>query len=194
MKHLFLCISFILLLSHLYGQTNDEVISSSTDLQYDNTVGVSSSLRQLQTAADDGIRYNRYFAECILAHQQNGSLGLGCNLAFVPYRIGGYATGTLYNSLSMLTGGLVARPLAGLVRFDWQLYGGVAYADGMGKTIARPVGFEVGTRFSTRHNANYGNFAWWSVSLSRLYVNKRAYYTIGLSINLATMFGVWLVL
>lgn len=196
MRRIFICIFLILLLSSARAQNNDEVTSSSGDLEYGSSVSISPSLRKMQNATGSDIEYSHFFVESILALQENGSMGIGINFAFIPNRIGGYATGTIYNPLNMLTGGLVARPLAGIINTDWQLYGGLAYAQSLeaARGIVNPVGIEVGTRFGARRDTNGGNFAWWSLSLSRLYVNRRAYYTLGLSINLAALLGVWIVL
>lgn len=194
MKRFLLCISLVFLLTSVRAQNNDEVVSSSDELQYESSVGVSQSLHHLQKAAKGDIEYSSFFFEGLTVFQRNNSTRLGLNFSYVPYRMGGYASGALNYSHYMLTGGLVVRPLAGIVRTDWQLFGGVAYAQGLEQFFANPVGFEIGARLGANYNANGGRFAWWSFSLSRVYVDHRAYYTIGLSLNLAALFGAWIII
>jgi hypothetical protein len=194
MKRLLFFAFILFLLPAAQAQTPDEVIISSDELQYDGDVAVSPSLRQLQTHPKRRTEYSSFFLEATMSLQENGTGGVGFNFAFTPYRIGGYTSWTAYNRHTTLTGGLVIRPLAGIVRTDWQLFGGAAYAMPIDRPFEQPLGFEIGTRFGADADANGGKFAWWSLSLSRLYVNHTVYYTLGLSLNLAGLIGVWVVL
>ena len=195
MKRLFLIAVFAFLLPSLYAQNPDEIVSSSDDLQYDNSLDVSPTLRKTDILSGNDTKYSRFFLESLLAVQRDGSMGLGTTFAYLPNVLGGYVSSAAYHNHDMFTGGLAVRPLAGIVkRTDWQLFGGLAYAKALKQPFKQPVGFEIGTRFGANAEANGGKFAWWSLSFSRLYVNNNTYYTLGLSINLSALFGLWVIL
>lgn len=194
MKRILICIVFFVLLAPLQAQVPDEVVASSADLQYEDDVNVSPSIRPALKSLKGGIEYSRFFFEGIMALQRQGSLGLGASFAYLPKWIGAYATAVAYESHSMYTVGPTFRPLAGIIGVDWQLYGGMAYASPITRHFDNRFGFEIGTRFAPSANNSRGQFAWWSLSLSRLYVNKQTYYTLGLSINLIALSGLWIVL
>ncbi len=190
MKRLLFCVVYIFSLATLQAQVPDEVIASTDDLQYEDSVTVSDAIRPTLKSQS---KYSHFFFEGILALQQNGSFGYGATVAYLPKAVGGYVSASIFQNCTMLTGGLAVRPLASFVRFDWQLFGGMAYAQAIETSFTHPVGFEIGTRFGANARVNGGRFAWWSLSLSRLYINNKTYYTLGLSVDLMALSGLWIV-
>ncbi len=194
MRRVLLCIVFAMLLVPLRAQVPDEVVASSDDLQYGDDVNVSTAVRPEPKSLNGSSEYSHFFLEELVGIKHWGSMGMGASFAYLPKVLGGYASAVFYRNNTTLSGGLTVRPLAGLVRSDWQLFGGLAYSSGVQTPRSNPVGFEVGIRLGANSDANGGRFAWWSLSLSRLYVDRQVYYTLGLSLNLLALTGFLIVI
>lgn len=193
MKHFWILVLLMLPLTALKAQSADEVVSGSGDIEFDRNVSVSQPVRQTPANLQEGHEYSHLFVEGLLAYESYGSLGAGATVAYLPEWIGGYASATAYNSHSMYTFGPAIRPLANIASLDWQVFCGLAYAAPITRYFNNRLGFEIGTRFAPNADSDGDRFAWWSVSLSRLFVNQHSYFTIGLSVNLIALTGIILI-
>lgn len=185
MKRIVLLTLLLLSLHTVRAQSDNEIVSGSSDITYGRDVRAGSTALQTNSNRNDDLCH--FFLESILGFEQYGSTGYGANFAYVHNWCGGYLSATVYRSHLLYTGGIAVRPLPRMSAFDWQLYGGFAYAN----PIDSRIGFEVGTRFAANAYTNGGQFAWWSLSVSHVSLNGNSYLTLGLSISLSSICGLW---
>lgn len=169
----------------LWAQTPDEVAGGTGDLEYSTSVPVTGrSDMQRKAATFNNRTYCRYFLEGTMSFTEE--FGLGVTTAWVPGRVGPYASFMSTEHYYILNAGADLRLLRSPRRIDWHLYVGLSFSDN--------VGFDIGIRLSaTRFHLNT-DFSWLSFSLGSIYVNGSAYTTIGLSVELIALTGLlfWL--
>ena len=176
----------------LHAQSDDEIISGSGDIGYGSGVKIGQTENSDSKSLSSSDKFCHFFLEGILAYERHGSLGLGGTFTYLPDIVGGYMTGAAYMSNSLFSGGVAVRPLARVTNFDWQLFGGPAFIASPTRYFDRRLGIEIGTRFCPDANNNYGSFAWWSLSFSRVFIGEERYFTIGLSISLRALTVLWI--
>lgn len=161
-----------------WAQSDDEIVTGSGDLRFERPEPVATASGLHRTHADNNC--SRFFLEGSYIVGTDNDYGMGVSLAYVPRHWGGYgALYTLYHRTVGSVGG-VLRPVERPRYLDWQLFAGAAFSDA--------VGYEVGMRFSATADMNGGGFAWWSGSISRLYVDRTAFFTVGFSFDIAALF------
>ena len=175
-------ITIILLVGSFFAataQNDDEVVGGTGDLSFDSQIAVAgnAAVNRMIGVSVYNEPYSRYFVECILAVGDSYNGG-GISVAYLPKRLGGYASFIGTDETLIFSGGLALRPVATESFMDWQLYGGAAVGNGMG--------IEYGTRISANANGNGGAFSWLSGSVGRIVFSQTRYTTFGLSIDLAS--------
>ena len=161
------------------AQSGDAVVKSSGDIIFDEESKVV-----VERDATDGEKFfSSFFLEGTVALDDWGSLGAGFSFAYVPSHLGGYGTVQFFDHRVMPCLGVVLRPVVSDFPIDWQIFGGFAVMEG--------VGVEAGMRFGATASGNRGAFGWWSGSLSRIFIGQNTYMTIGVSINVAALTGLF---
>lgn len=163
----------------LNAQSDDIVVGGTSDLQYDENVALAGNktfnqIRGIQLNSHD---HCKLFIELGVAlSTEISDYGFGLNVAYVPDRWGAYGSiGAFDYNGFYATCGAVLRPVAETSIIDWQIYGGLA------------IGWYPGVEIGTRIGIGKGILSMCSISLSRVYVDRTRYTTLGLNIDLALL-------
>lgn len=128
-------------------------------------------------------RFNTYFceAEALLGDKD---VAAGINFSYLPERWGIYGSmlaGFRHNYVSV---GPVLRLSDTDDVFDWHLYGGLMFGDGVGGEGGMRIG-------AARGNSGFG---WCTGSMGVAVMDGRGYFTLGLSLDLTAISGLSLLL
>ena len=122
--------------------------------------------------------FNHFFVEIEgLFNRRSGALGL--NFTYLPGRWGVYGSALFGRGRQYYSLGPALRLSGASARIDWQLYGGVM-------TTGRLFGGEAGMRVASM--ADDGRFSWLSASAGCAVVNRRAFVTVGVGLELSALF------
>ncbi|MDY5969365.1 MAG: hypothetical protein SPJ13_05080 [Bacteroidales bacterium] len=186
MKRFILFLALLATGGLLQGQTldsnyrEDEVVSSRGNLTFGNNVAKQQDFYIHDATFDNSLRTSEWFVETkvMLA----SIAGVEWQVAYVPRHFGLFGSLAIGGESSfhrnMLSAGVVLRPIAEPRWIDLQLYGGIAGGYGIGTELGIRLATVSGTRFS-----------WVSGSYGWIITNKAAILTLGLSIDMAALFG-----
>lgn len=176
MKRLIVIALFVAALcGSLSAQAPDEVAGGTSDLHYSTAVPMTVHSKAHSKAPFNDRTFCRFFLEGVATGSVE-ELGLGVTAAWVPGRMGVYATYLSTDNYYIFNAGADLRLLRNPRNVDWHLYGGLSFSDN--------VGFDVGMRLSATRLYTNMDFSWLSFSVGRMRVNSITYTTVGLSVEL----------
>ena len=123
--------------------------------------------------------FSSVFLEGAVLFAEN-DMAVGGQVAWVPRHWGVYCGGLAGIMYQYFTVGPVARLSDCGNRIDWQMYAGMV--------VSRRMGGEIGFRIAMPRQ--WGDFCWTSASFAAGYVNRYAYFTLGLSLTFSSIVAI----